>query len=80
MLTSLTEFWTIFMRCLLIIMTMAGMSTTFSRIACSRAMSMAISVPVLPTPALQGEKEEMMKSSKRCTYFQCTYSHQHTTS
>ena len=41
------------MRCLLILVTMAGMSTTLSRIACSRAMSIAISVPVLPTPALQ---------------------------
>ena len=46
------------MRCLLILMTMAGMSTTFSRAACSRAMSMAISVPVLPTPALHPQKDE----------------------
>ena len=38
---------------------MAGTSTTFSRAACSRAMSMAISVPVLPTPALQGEMVDL---------------------
>ena len=58
---SLTEFWTIFMRCLLILVTMAEISTTFSLGACSRAVSIAISVPVLPIPALQGEKEEMME-------------------
>jgi len=52
---SLTGDWTIFMRCLLILVTMAGMSTTPSWAACSRAVSMAISVPVLPTPALQGD-------------------------
>jgi len=36
---------------------MAGMSTTPSWAACSRAVSMAISVPVLPTPALQGDSQ-----------------------
>ena len=51
----LTGDWTIFMRCLLILVTMAGMSTTPSWAACSRAVSMAISVPVLPIPALQGD-------------------------
>jgi len=33
------------------------MSTTPSWAACSRAVSMAISVPVLPTPALQGDSQ-----------------------
>ena len=43
------------MCCLLTVAMMAGMSTTFSRAACSRAMSMAISVPVALIPALQEE-------------------------
>ena len=53
--SMLTGDWTIFMRCLLILVTVAGMSTTSSWAACSRTVSMAISVPVLPTPALQGD-------------------------
>ena len=70
---SLTEFWTIFMRCLLILVTMAGMSTTSSWAACSRAMSMAISVPVLPIPALQAGKDDrpgnlMTKFSQHITF------------
>ena len=81
LLDSLTEFWTIFMRCLLILVTMAGISTTFSRAACSRVMSMAISVPVLPTPALHTGREGrdngpvilMTKFFKQHIYFQCTY-------
>ena len=84
MLASLTEFWTIFMRCLLILVTMAGISTTFSWAACSRAMSMAISVPVLPTPALHTWRDThpvnwMTKLSQQHTYFQYSYSHQHNT-
>ena len=43
------------MCCLLTVAMMAGMSTTFSQAACSRAMSMAISVPVALIPALQEE-------------------------
>ena len=50
---TLTEFWTIFIRWFLILVTMAGMSTTFSWAACSRVVSIAISVPVLPIPALK---------------------------
>ena len=75
---SLTEFWTIFMRCLLILVTMAGMSTTFSWVACSRAMSMAISVPVLPTPALHGEMVDLLfqicPSNNTHVITQCAFS------
>ena len=76
---SLTGDWTIFMRCLLILVTMAGMSTTSSWAACSRAMSMAISVPVLPTPALQGDSHH--HNDEPCIPFifpQHTHTHTHT--
>ena len=48
-----TSVWTICILCSLSLLTMPGMSTTPSALACSRARSMAMKVPVRPTPALQ---------------------------
>ena len=69
----LTGDWTIFMRCLLILVTVAGMSTTSSWAACSRAVSMAISVPVLPTPALQRDRHRLDEPFMSRSWIQPTH-------
>ena len=50
--SSLTAVWTIFMRWCLILVIIPHTSTTFSFSTSSRMMSMAMNVPVRPTPAL----------------------------
>ena len=52
--------WTIFILCCLSLVTMCGMSTTFSLTACSRAMSTDSRVPVRPTPALYREHTQWL--------------------
>ena len=50
---TLTVVWTIFMRCCLILLMTPDTSTIFSFSTCSRIVSMAMNVPVRPTPALE---------------------------
>ena len=48
-----TSVCTIFILCCLSLFTIPGISISPSLLLCSRAMSIAINVPVRPTPALQ---------------------------
>ena len=56
---GLTGVWTIFILCLLIFLMVPAMSTIPSFPTCSRTVSIAISVPVRPTPALWGHRDTM---------------------
>ena len=55
----LTGVWTIFILCRLIILMVPAMSTSLSFSICSRTVSIAIRVPVRPTPALWGQNDTM---------------------
>ena len=47
---------------------MAGRSTESSPLACWRAMSRAMKVPVRPTPALWGGKGDHIEGETTCTH------------
>lgn len=54
----LTSVWTMLTRCVLINWTKLCTSMMPSCLACSRLTSTAIYVPVLPTPALENNKQQ----------------------
>ena len=55
----LTGVWTIFILCRLIFLMVPAMSTSPSFSICSSTVSIAIRVPVRPTPALWGQNDTM---------------------
>ena len=56
---GLTGVWTIFILCRLIFLMVPAMSTSPSFSICSSTVSIAIRVPVRPTPALWGQNDTM---------------------
>ena len=55
----LTGVWTIFILCHLIFLMVPAMSTSPSFSICSSTVSIAIRVPIRPTPALWGQNDTM---------------------